>query len=126
MGAVSPDGILDEPGENGGKLGVEGAGINTLGDRFQDPDAASPLVTNWTVSVAGTEAIQDASPMQEVVHESVDHDHAAADFSPTLAALPGAQKNRRESRLGPCLRLRISLSEVTAGLVEAVRVGLLH
>ena len=34
LGAVSPDGMLDEPGENGGKLGVEGAGINTLGDRF--------------------------------------------------------------------------------------------
>jgi hypothetical protein len=33
LGAVSPDGMLDEPGENGGKLGVEGAGINTLGDR---------------------------------------------------------------------------------------------
>jgi hypothetical protein len=34
LGAVSPDGMLDEPGENGGKLRVEGAGINTLGDRF--------------------------------------------------------------------------------------------
>jgi hypothetical protein len=34
LGAVSPDGMLDEPGEKGGKLGVEGAGVNTLGDRF--------------------------------------------------------------------------------------------
>jgi hypothetical protein len=34
LGAVSPDGMLDEPGENGGKLGVEGAGINTLRDCF--------------------------------------------------------------------------------------------
>ena len=34
LGAVSPDGMLDEPGENGGKLGVEGAGVNTRGDRF--------------------------------------------------------------------------------------------
>ena len=29
LGAVSPDGMLDEPGENGGKLGVEGAGQYT-------------------------------------------------------------------------------------------------
>jgi hypothetical protein len=34
LGAVSPHGMLDEPGENGGELRVEGAGINTLGDRF--------------------------------------------------------------------------------------------
>jgi hypothetical protein len=34
LGAVSPDGMLDEPGENRGKLGVEGAGVDTLGDRF--------------------------------------------------------------------------------------------
>jgi hypothetical protein len=34
LSAVSPDGMLDEPGENCRKLGVEGAGINTLGDRF--------------------------------------------------------------------------------------------
>jgi len=34
LGAVPPDGMLDKPGETGGKLRVEGAGINTLGDRF--------------------------------------------------------------------------------------------
>jgi hypothetical protein len=34
LGAVSPGGMLDESGENGGKIGVEGAGINTVGDRF--------------------------------------------------------------------------------------------
>ena len=34
LSAVSPDGMLDEPRENEGKLGVEGAGINTLGDCF--------------------------------------------------------------------------------------------
>ena len=34
LSAVSPDGMLDEPGETGGELRVEGAGINTLGDRF--------------------------------------------------------------------------------------------
>jgi hypothetical protein len=84
--------MLDEPGENGGKLGVEGAGINTLGDRFQDPDAASPLVTNWTVRVAGIEAIQDAGSVQEAVHQAVDRDHAAADFSPALAASPSTQQ----------------------------------
>ena len=34
LGAVTPDGKLDEPGENCLKLGVEGPGVNTLGDRF--------------------------------------------------------------------------------------------
>jgi hypothetical protein len=34
LGAVSPDGMLDESGENCMKLRVEYAGINTLGDRF--------------------------------------------------------------------------------------------
>jgi hypothetical protein len=84
--------MLDEPGENGGKLGVEGAGINTLGDRFQDPDAASPLVAGWAIRVTGIEAVQDTRPMQEVVHQSVDGNHAAADFGPPLPTLPGAQQ----------------------------------
>jgi hypothetical protein len=34
LGAVPPDRVLHEPGEGGGKLRVEGACINTLGDRF--------------------------------------------------------------------------------------------
>jgi hypothetical protein len=36
--------------------------------------------------VAGIEAVQNAGPMQEVVHQRVDRNHAAADLSPTLAA----------------------------------------
>jgi hypothetical protein len=92
LGAVPPDGVLDEPGEGGGKVRVEGAGIHTLDDRLQDPRAAGPLVADWTVPMAGIEAVQDAGPVQEIVHQGVDHDHAAAHFGPALAAAPGAQQ----------------------------------
>jgi hypothetical protein len=38
------------------------------------------------------EAVQDAGPVQEIVHQRVDGDHAAPDFDPPLPTLPGAQK----------------------------------
>jgi hypothetical protein len=42
--------------------------------------------------VSGIEAVQDAGPVQEIVHQGVDRDHAAADFSPALAVSPSTQQ----------------------------------
>jgi hypothetical protein len=38
------------------------------------------------------EAVQNAGPVKEVVHQRVDRDHAAADFDPPLPPLSSTQQ----------------------------------
>jgi hypothetical protein len=83
LGAVPPDRVLNESRKRPGKLEVELPGVDLPGDRFDDVGAAARPVTGGAIGMVGSEPVQDPGPVQEVVHEGVDRDHAAADFEPT-------------------------------------------
>jgi hypothetical protein len=78
LGAVPPDRILNEPWKRPGKTAVELPGVDLLGDRLDDVGAAARPVTREAIGVVGSEPVQNAGPMQEIVHQGVDRDHAAA------------------------------------------------
>ena len=79
-----PDRVLNEPRKRPGKLEVELPGVDLLGDRFDDFGAAAWPVTGGAIGMVGSEPVQDSGPVQEIVHQGVDRDHAAADFEPAM------------------------------------------
>jgi hypothetical protein len=90
LGAVPPDGVLNEPGERRWEPAVELPGVDLLSDRFDDVGAAARPVAGDAVGVVGPEPGQDAGPVQEIVDQGVDGDHAAPDLAP--AAPVAAEK----------------------------------
>ena len=82
LGAISPDRKLNEPGEGPWKATIELPGVDPLGDRFDDVGAAAGPVTREAIEVVGTEPAQDAGPVQKIMHQRIDRDHAAADLDP--------------------------------------------
>jgi len=82
LGAVPPDGVLNEPWERRWEPAVELPGVDLLSDRFDDVGAAARPVAGDAIGVVGPEPGQNAGPVQEIVHQGVDRDHAAADLSP--------------------------------------------
>ena len=82
LGAVPPDGVLNEPRERPGKPPVELSGLDLLGDRLDDVGAAARPVAGDAVRVVGPEPVQDPGPVQKVVHQGVDGDHAGANLEP--------------------------------------------
>jgi hypothetical protein len=82
LGAVSPDRVLYEPRKRPGKPPVELPGVDLLGDRLDDLGAAAWPVTREAIGMVGSEPVQDSGPVQEIVHQGVDRDHAAADLAP--------------------------------------------
>ena len=92
LGAVSPDGLLNEPRKRPWKIAVELSGVDLRGDRFDDFGAAAWPVASGAIGVVGSEPVQDAGPVQEIVHERIDRDHAAADLTPTAPSAWCAEK----------------------------------
>ena len=84
LGAVSPDRVLNEPRERPGEPAVELPRVDLLSDRLDDFGAAARPVTADPIGVVGPKPVQDAGPVQEIVHQSVDRDHAAADLAPEI------------------------------------------
>jgi hypothetical protein len=82
LGAVSPDRVLNKPRKGPWKPSVELPGVNVLGDRFDDFGATARPVAREAIGMVGSEPVQDPGPVEEIVHEGVDRDHAAADFEP--------------------------------------------
>src|SRR5260370_35330783 len=79
---VPPDRVLNEPVEDLGKRRIELPGIDLLRNDLNDISAAARLVASQPIGVLGVEPMQDAGPVQKVVNERVDGDHAAADLNP--------------------------------------------
>jgi hypothetical protein len=78
LGAVPPDGMLDEP--------VDLAGIDPRGNGKQSVGAAAWVVAANAIRVGRRKPIEDASAMQEVVDESVDDDNRRPDVEPAGAS----------------------------------------
>ena len=61
--------------------------------------------------MTGLEAVQDTGPVQEIVHQRVDRDHAPPDFDPPLPPLPGAQKQAGQGHAQNFVRDTIHLTQ---------------
>jgi hypothetical protein len=94
-GAVSPDRKLNEPRKRWRKPAVELGGVDLLGDDIDDFSAAAWPVAADAVGVVRSEPVQDPGPVQEIVHERVDHDHAATDLVPPVPSAGRAEKQAR-------------------------------
>ena len=95
LGAILPDRVLNKPRERPWKPPVELAGIDLLGDGLDDLGAAARPVAGEAVGVVGSEPAQNAGPVQEIVHERIDGDHAAADLAPAAHRQAGKDPHQR-------------------------------
>ena len=84
--------MLNEPRKGPRKPPVELLGVDLLGDRRDDFGAAAGPVAGEAVGVVGSEPAQNAGPVQEIVHERIDGDHAAADLAPAAPMTWRAEK----------------------------------
>src|SRR6202043_818642 len=82
LAAVAPDRVLDEPGKSLRKRWIELSGIDVLGNDCNDIRAAAESVASQPVLVLRLEPGQDPGPVQKVMNQRVDGDHAAADLGP--------------------------------------------
>ena len=92
LGAVSPDRVLNKPRERPWKLTVELPGVDLLRDRLDDFGTAALPVAREAIGVVGSEPVQDSGPVQEIVHEGIDGNHAAADLDPVLATVRSSEQ----------------------------------
>ena len=106
LGAVPPDRVLDEPGKDAGKCGLN-AGHRSARPFGNDVGAAAGPVAGHAIGVVGAEPVQDAGSVQEIVDQGVDGDHGWPRPRPRSHghAVPPAGC-RTGSWSGPCQRPR--------------------
>jgi hypothetical protein len=92
LAAISPDCVLDEPGKGLRKRWIELPGIDPLGDGLNNVGAAAQPVASRTLQVVRVEPGEDAGPVQKIVHQRVDGDHAAANLGPEAHFLGSAEQ----------------------------------
>ena len=92
LATVAPDRVLDEPGKSLRKRWIELSGIDVLGNDLNDIRAAAESVASQPVLVLRLEPLQDPGPVQKVMNQRVDGDHAAADLDPEAHFLGSAEQ----------------------------------
>ena len=91
-----PDRVLHEPREGPRKPPVELPGVDLSGDRPDDFGAAAGLVAGEAVGMVGSKPAQNAGPVQEIMHERIDRNHAAAGLTPAAPRTWRAKKQLRQ------------------------------
>ena len=91
-----PDRVLNEPRKRPWKPPVELPGVDLLADHLDDFGAAAGPVAGETVGMIRSEPMQNTGPVQEIVHERIDRDHAAADPTPPAPIAWRAEKQLRQ------------------------------
>jgi hypothetical protein len=81
-GAISPDGVLDEPRECLRKARIESPGINPVCGSPDNLGTASRCVTGRTIPMRNATGFQDAGAMQEIVDQRVNDDHGLSGLEP--------------------------------------------
>src|ERR1700683_2075961 len=111
LSAEPPDGVLHEPGERGREGRIEGSGVNLVGDAANNVGALSWLIAGGPVAMLGAAPGKDAGPMQEIVHQGIDRDHAAADLAPEIVTLWGGQQDARQRHGQHLVGYAVNLSQ---------------
>src|SRR3954454_17154934 len=92
LGAEPPDRKLNKPRKGGWECGVERASVDPVRESLDDLGAATGRVAPGSIGVLGLEAAQEARPVEEVVHEGVNRDHARAGGDPLLPTWVAAEQ----------------------------------
>src|SRR5664280_433136 len=95
LGAVPPDRELHEPRKGLRECSVERPGVDPGRNRPDDVGTAIWPVAGGPIRMVGAEPVQNAGAVQEVVYQSVDGDHAGADFGPQRLAAGEQQAGQR-------------------------------
>jgi len=96
LSAEPPDGVLNEPREYSWEGRVERPGVNLPGDASNNVGALARLIAGRSVAMLGAEPAQNAGAVQEIVHQAIDCDHAAADLAPEIVTFWCGQQDARQ------------------------------
>jgi len=91
--AISPDGVLNEPGKGAGIARTEFSGVDLVSNGLNDLCATTRPVARDPVGVLSREPAQDPSPVQEIVNQGVNGDQAGARFMPMRPVLWGGKQD---------------------------------
>ena len=111
LGAITPDGVLHEPQEEGREGRIERTGVDLLGRQSNNVSAAAGPIAGRAIGVVSLESAQDAGAVQEVVHQRVDGDHAGTDVLPSLVASRGGQQNAGQGHGQHLVRHAVDLAQ---------------
>jgi hypothetical protein len=92
LAAILPDRVLDKARKGLRKRWIELPGVDPLGDGCNDVGAAAQPVAGRTIRVVRVEPSENAGPVQKVMNQRVDGDHAAADLDPESHFLGSAEQ----------------------------------
>ena len=98
-GAKSPDGVLDKTWENLWKVGIEGAGINSLCGTSDDLGTAALGVAPRAVAMGNAARFHYARPKQVIMDKPVHNHHGPSCFEPDGPLVARAYHKPRE-RIG--------------------------
>ena len=94
LAAIPPDRELHESGKDLGELGIKRSRVNVVGNALDQVGAAMQSVASRPVGMVSIEPVQDASAMQEIMHERVDNDEPRASLEPHAPPLTSANQQR--------------------------------
>ena len=86
--------MLNESRKIGRIAFVESPCIDAGRDKPENVGAVSLAIARRTVSMADVKPLQNAGPVQEIVHERIDHDHLAARLKPIRSDVRSGDQNR--------------------------------
>ena len=92
VGAVAPDRVLYEAGKGRRKVGIISASVDVRCRKLENVGAAAWSITAEAVRMLGGETMQNASAVQKVVHQRINHNEAGADGHPLALAAAGANQ----------------------------------
>jgi hypothetical protein len=93
LAAVFPDRMLDEPGKGLWIRRIELPGIDAVSNGCNNVGAAAGPVASQAILMLCLEPSQDAGPVQKIVNQRVDGDHAATDLDPMLHPLRSTEQD---------------------------------
>jgi hypothetical protein len=92
LGAIAPDGTLDEPREGLWERWVEHPRVDLAGNPLDDVATAARLIARGPIWVVSVEPLQDPRSVQKIVYEGVDHDERRTELGPSFSLAAGRQE----------------------------------
>ena len=92
--AVMPNRVLHEPRERPRKRRIELACIDPLRHALKNLSTSTRPIAGRSIGVLGAKSPQNAGPMQKIMHQCVDRNHAAAGLVPAPHACWSAEQQQ--------------------------------
>ena len=111
LGAIPPNRVLHEPRKNRWESRIKDTGVNPLSGHTNNVAATARPVAARAISMVRTKPAQDTGPVQEIVHQGVDGDHAAADLAPDGTAARRRQEDAGQSHRKDLVRNAVNVPQ---------------